>query len=445
MSRSARVTTEDCFTPEQRDFFRACSEMAKFSAEHPRGYQPFSAEASRSILLQHNVSETERTSGLKIENMRRFCQHYKIIQFDYDNPQHRDLLLPEIVALNETRRLQHLSQHDYGRVMKKKSQIIASFNGETESLEHGLTIGSTVVSFFAAKTSKIIHLLAESIGLGHKEGISKVEVNACPEYWETLDSVLIPKSHFTPNAQAQASAYREAYLESSLKTQGNSIHNLNEFINVSRNMQRNPASATSVYEMERLAENYASFTRKAGATFAHPTFHTSKNPGLTQLAHYLASPKYFSDNAKEISEKTLAFINSDSPEAAAFTEQTLCRYQLEFLNKIDRYSKITPDSTLDYVTSLMNAENIPENARSLYYQQVLSALPIKDDLSIDQIKFDQSIGEVTRKLDALKTQFGDLQKNTASNHRRVTESLQKLTGAVNKNAADISALKAGQQ
>ena len=77
MPQSQQSTTENCFTPEQRDFFRACSEMAKFTAKHPRGFEPFSAEASKAILLQHNVSENEIRSGLKIENMRRFWGWFK--------------------------------------------------------------------------------------------------------------------------------------------------------------------------------------------------------------------------------------------------------------------------------------------------------------------------------------------------------------------------------
>src|SRR3990167_8842035 len=426
MSRSARVTTEDCFTPEQRDFFRACSEMAKFSAEHPRGYQPFSAEASKSILLQHNVSETERTSGLKIENMRRFCMHHQITSFDYDNPQHRDLLLPEIVALNETRRLQHLSQHDYGRVMKKKSQIIASFNGETESLEHGLTIGSTVVSFFAAKTSKIIHLLAESIGLGHKEGISKAEVDVFPEYWETVESQLIPKSHFTPQAQAQASVYYAAHLESTLKKADAFFHCMGF---------QNPASPETVYNLASKAATFAAHMRTAGSTFNPRSFHTSKNSGLTQLAYYITSPKDFIENADSISRKTLEFIHSDSPEAAAFTEQTLCRFQMAFLDKMQRYSEFSADSTLDFVTELMDRENIPQNARSLYYQQVLSVLPIKEDLSIDQIVRVKNHAQVKQKFDELTARMGDLQKHADRYHAQTTQSLNKIKEAVQDNAA----------
>lgn len=213
-----------------------------------------------------------------------------------------------------------------------------------------------------------------------------------------------------------------------------------------KSMCDNPFLPKTDYEQAKIREVFRAHMQAAGPTFHLHAPHTSQNKGLSQLAHYLTSPKHFAEHAKLISQKTLAFIRSDHPDAAALTEQTLCRFQNEYLEKIQQYSETSPEKTLDYATQLLDKENIPENVRSIYYQQCLSALPIKDDLSIDlnQIKTNQL--EVKTQLQHLEKQYAPhLQKNADQHHAQTSQSLHKIKEAVNGNTAAIHDLKVGQQ
>ncbi|MDP1573791.1 MAG: hypothetical protein Q8L78_02490 [Coxiellaceae bacterium] len=212
-----------------------------------------------------------------------------------------------------------------------------------------------------------------------------------------------------------------------------------------QSMSDNSASARAAYESAKVQETFAAHRRAAGGTFNSRVFYSSKNAGLTQLAHYISSPNDFADHADQISQKTIDFIQGDSPDAAAFTKQTVSRYQFEFLDKMQRYSENSLECGFDRVTELMNKEHVPQDARSFYYQQVLSALPINQDLTVDQIKFSERHKELKEHYEALSKQVSSLQKDAKQHHEQFVTSIKKLTGAVNQNAADIAELKEGQQ
>src|SRR3990167_7895221 len=118
---------------------------------------------------------------------------------------------------------------------------------------------------------------------------------------------------------------------------------------------------------------------------------------------------------------------------------------MEFLKKIERNSQDNPRRMFDHATALINKENIPEDSRAFYYQQVLSALPINEDFTIDHVKARERHDELKQKISGLSHKISELQKNSDAHHKQFQTSLKKITNAVNDNAADIAALKSGQK
>src|SRR3990167_4249188 len=249
---------------------------------------------------------------------------------------------------------------------------------------------------------------------------------------------------------------------------------VNSVVDDVRSLQPNLASAQAAYQSARFAEIIADHMRTSGSTFNPRTFQTSQNPGLVQLAHYLSSPKDFTNNANRISQEVLKFIHGDSKDAAEHIEQTTYRLQMEFLDNIKHYSENNPNTMFDHVTALMNKENIPQDLRSFYYQQVLSALPLNEDFSVDHIKSRERHDEIKLKFGGLSKQINDLQeqaqtyqkqntaeakknyndlskkisdlqKNADAHHKQFQTSLKKITNAINKNTDEIHDLKVGQK
>src|SRR3990167_2003482 len=249
---------------------------------------------------------------------------------------------------------------------------------------------------------------------------------------------------------------------------------VNSVVDDVRSLQPNLASAQAAYQSARFAEIIADHMRTSGSTFNPRTFQTSQNPGLVQLAHYLSSPKDFTNNANRISQEVLKFIHGDSKDAAEHIEQTTYRLQMEFLDNIKHYSENNPNTMFDHVTALMNKENIPQDLRSFYYQQVLSALPLNEDFSVDHIKSrerhdeiklkfgglskqindlqeqaqtyqKQNTAEAKKNYNDLSKQISDLQKNADAHHKQFQTSLKKITNAINKNTDEIHDLKVGQK
>lgn len=443
MSRTERITTEDCFTQEQKDFFRSYTKLCKFLVQNPPslgGYPPFSSEASQLVKLEFDFSEASRISGFKKSQMTRFCDKHHIAQFDFDNPKHRDLLLPEIVALNEPGYLKHLSLHDYGRVMQKKSYIIASFNGDMESLEHGLSVGSTVVAFFASKTSKIISLLSKT--LGHKEGISKADVEACPEYWKTIESIGIPREYFTPAAGARANVIRHAYLESGCQrtpftpSPPHTHHASLFFSHRAFTNFSDPRSQTE-YELKLYAERLNRVLTNQVPVF----YESSAHENFANLVNsFYASPKTFASEMVNVSRSSVEFLNSENPKAASFIQYSISRLQWEFLNEMQKYSTVSPVDTYDTMNKLCIAAEIPVQNRPLYQQRFLSALasasntPTQFDepLQIDQQKLQGLFASLETRLQSQLQEFKDV---NAEQHRvfqkALADSNKKFSNALN--------------
>lgn len=198
------ITTEDCFTKKQITFLRAYSEFMSHLQQYNKG-TPSREAGLRIEEMKRNVMSIASDSGINFASMNQLCKTKNMTCFNFDNPSHRNDILPEIVAMNGPTYYSHLSKADYGRVLDFRAKTIAEHHNKLKLLDDGARGIQTLGAYHAGLSvaGGLLELALPQL----EQKISVEEVNACPTFWATPQAAGISRDHLTPDAIAKTNLY----------------------------------------------------------------------------------------------------------------------------------------------------------------------------------------------------------------------------------------------
>jgi len=272
------------FTAEQIQVLQIYSEYTQYKNENPPpstlGYEPLSSTLASLTVYECRMDNLKEKSHLDWRELNKFCIHNKLHSFDFNNSEHRHLILPNVVVLNHARYWKHLSNDDYGRVITKKIITIADEHHDRESLHGILDVVNVATEFLF---SKVPASLLKSVGLCIKNvgRISLEEVSANPKYWTTQQSIGLPKQeYFTPEASAQTMMYFIEHWTSIINKQYsqtnifNAKENQIESLSLTNKDEVNPFE--TIIEQHEKSPLMASFLKKINSSYRESETSDSK-------------------------------------------------------------------------------------------------------------------------------------------------------------------------
>ncbi len=209
-----RETTLDCFTEQQKEYLTRFAAYKDLIEKRPRfGYEPYAKEAE----FEKYRYEMERLAGnsISVKKINDALHAHDIREkFDFNNPAHRNAVIPCIVSHNDAAHLKHLSLGDYKRVMNKKLKLVHADDVVCQFAE----TSTDAISILPIPGVKTLNVFRRNFFEFKTKKITLAEVNANPELWETAEGDAIPKQHFEPDAAAQTVALRTRAIERNMQT-----------------------------------------------------------------------------------------------------------------------------------------------------------------------------------------------------------------------------------
>src|SRR3990167_6985808 len=200
----------DCFTPQQIQQFELLKEHCQMAQAMPAtsvlGNNPLDQTKIKLKALGCRLDDCQKNTGIHWRTLKQMCTEHQIKIFDINDPKVRSLILTEIVSHNDATHWKHLPTTLYAEVVAKKIERIKA-SREAQGLVDTADKDANIFSKLFAKTRRAVGVaeLFCSTFIESVPAISKEDVEANPEYWQTTESLKTPKGpYFTPEAEAQA-------------------------------------------------------------------------------------------------------------------------------------------------------------------------------------------------------------------------------------------------